>query len=163
MPTTNEKTPILSAGQEELLDKLLPIAEFALSGEKASLPMAPRTHTLLCAPSGTGKSHLMKHIAGILNVPLLHLNCSIWTPLNTKEDQYTWNSITSFIEANPKGIIVLDEIDKISSTTNDWLSFIRLEIHDLLDGVVPHAARVANYNLVDYDDYEDDDDQDDLW
>jgi hypothetical protein len=39
------------------------------------------------------------------------------------------------------GILVFDEIDKLQADS-DWKSYIRLEVHDFLDSVIPHAARM---------------------
>ncbi len=136
------KSMVLSKGQKQALDDLLPIAEIALEVDKSELPIRPRTHSLICAPSGSGKSYLMKALGDILDVPILHLNCSSWAPLGGKSEKTTWSSIVEFISAHSKGIIVLDEIDKITSTNTDWLGHIRLEIYDLLDGRIPKSIEI---------------------
>lgn len=140
---------ILSSQQRKLLDELLPVAKIALSPEVKNLPIRPRTHTLICAPSGAGKSHLMKELGSLLKVPVLLLNVSNWQPLGSRTENYTWTTITDFLEKNDNGIIVLDELDKLRDK-NSWNGYVRLEIHDLMDGVIPSSVIT-------------DDDDADLW
>lgn len=131
----------LSPKQQEALDELLPIARMALDSSTAQLPIKPRTHSLICAPSGAGKSHLMNHLGDILNVPVLRINVSTWAPMGGKSSPYTWDKIATFLSENAKGIILLDEIDKISSNS-DWQGYVRLELHELLDGEIPQAVTI---------------------
>ena len=143
---------ILSDNQNELLSTILPIAELALNNPECDSPLKARTHTLLCAPSGTGKSHLMKKLGEITKAPVLFLNVSSWMPQGSnKGNSHTFDSIVKFIEDNPRGIIILDELDKINNG-GDWAGYVRLEIHDLLDGVIPECI-----------DFKEEDDDDLLW
>jgi len=141
---------ILSPNQQKILDELLPVAQLATQNPCRDLPLQPRTHTLICAPSGTGKSHLMKELGGMINAPVMLLNVSNWQPLGSREHTNTWTSILEFIKTNENGIIVLDELDKLDSNES-WISYIRLEIHDLLDAVIPAALDIDTI------------DKDDLW
>ena len=70
--------------------------------------------------------------------------------MGSKEHENTWRTILDFLNNNTRGIIVLDELDKLDSAES-WISYIRLEIHDLLDGVIPAALDV------------DKKDDDDIW
>ena len=144
------KLMILSPNQQTILDQLLPVAHLALHNPCAKFPLQPRTHTLICAPSGTGKSHLMKRLGVQLEVPVLLLNVSSWQPMGSREHENTWSTILDFLKNNARGIIVLDELDKLDSDES-WISYIRLEIHDLLDGVIPAALDI------------DKKDEDDFW
>ena len=96
----------------------------------------------------------MRELGCKLNVPILLLNVSTWQPQGSRGDSYTWNSIVEFLDENPKGIIVLDEIDKIDQGS-DWQGYVRLEIHDLLDGIIPQCVDVPDSNSTF--------DSDDLW
>ena len=138
---------MLSQPQRRALRELAPIAKLALGNEFMNLPIKPRTHSLICSPSGTGKSHLMKELGNKLRVPVLLLNVSSWQPQGSRGDSYTWDRIVEFLDLHPKGIIVLDEIDKIDSSS-DWAGYIRLEIHDLLDGVIPQCVDVPTSNSI---------------
>ena len=132
---------ILSTGQKAVLTELIPIAKLALKAEKQTFPISYRTHSLVCGPSGSGKSFLMHKLADILQVPILFLNVANWTPVGGKGEP-TWIVIKEFIDENPKGIIVLDEIDKIGSENSEWIGHVRLEIFDLLDARIPSSINV---------------------
>lgn len=133
---------ILSPQQEAVLRQLLPIARIATSGNFGMLPVHPRTHTLMLGPSGSGKSHLAREIGRTFDVPTMMINVSSWVILSARNEPWTFSSICQWLDSlKTGGIIVLDEIDKLQGNT-DWKSYIRLEIHDLLDGVIPLAARM---------------------
>jgi len=126
---------ILSKNQKKILDALLPVVEIAQYAKFREMTIKPRTHSLICAPSGAGKSHLMKELGKQTDQPVLLLNVSSWQPMGAK-NQSTWDKIIEFIKENDKGIIVLDELDKLQGNS-EWVMYLRLEIHDLLDGVIP--------------------------
>lgn len=142
-------TMILSPNQQTILDQLLPVAHLATHNPCGDFPLKPRMHSLICAPSGSGKSHLMKLLGMQIDAPVLLLNVSSWQPLGSRAQTNTWDVIVKFIENNDRGIIVLDELDKLASNA-DWVAYIQLEIHDLLDGVIPSAIDTDN-NFLDSD------------
>lgn len=141
---TNHKTQtILSPQQEAALQQLIPIARIATSGAAAGLPIRPRSHTLLIAPSGSGKNFLARELAQRLSLPLLLINVSSWVVLSARNEPWTASTICEWLDSlgNGGGILAFDELDKIQ-TDSDWKSYIRLELHDVLDSVIPHAARI---------------------
>lgn len=138
---------ILSPQQEEVLRQILPIAKIATSGTIANLPVRPRTHTLLVGPSGSGKSHIAREIGRMLGISTIIVNVSSWVVLSAKNEPWTYSEICSWLDANGStgGILVLDEIDKLTCNGDtSWLNHIILEIHDLLDGIIPLAARLPS-------------------
>ena len=146
MTQTNTNT-ILSPQQEEVLRQILPIAKIATSGTVFDLPVRPRTHTLIAGPSGSGKSHIAREIGRMLSISYTRLNVSSWVVLSAKNEPWTYSEICSWLDSigSAGGILVLDEFDKLTSEgDSSWLGHIILEIHDLLDGVIPLAARLPN-------------------
>ena len=137
---------ILSPSQKQTLKKLLPIAHLATKVDTSDLPISVRTHSLICGPSGVGKSHLMRALGQKLDVPVLFINVSNWQPLGGKGDEPTWESIVDFLKLYPSGIILLDEIDKIHSEDSNWMGHIRTELFDLLDGRIPTSVSVDGSN-----------------
>lgn len=133
---------ILSKGQKAALDQLESIASLIEIGSLHKLPVRPRTNTLICASSGMGKSFLASTLASRLKLPILIINACNWIPVGARGENYSWDVIVEFVQRNPKGILFLDEIDKIASPTHDWMNSVRLEIHDLLDSVVPQSVGV---------------------
>lgn len=143
--TQNNIHTILSPRQEEVLRQILPIARIATGGAVANLPVRPRTHTLVVGPSGAGKSHIAREIGRTLGMPALVINVSSWVVLSARNEPWTCSEICSWLDAigTGGGILVLDEIDKLGGGgDSSWLGHITLEIHDLLDGVIPLAARL---------------------
>lgn len=132
---------ILSIQQQTALEELHPIGRLAISGKVKQLQLKPRTHTLICAPSGSGKSYLMAKLGDLLGVEVLHLNVSTWQPYSAKSGSYTWDTIVRFLNENESGIILLDELDKLEGV-QDWLQSVRLEIHELLDGRILHDVNL---------------------
>lgn len=139
---------ILSPQQEEVLRQILPIAKIATSGTIAAFPVRPRTHSLLVGPSGAGKSHIAREIGELLGIPTMVINTSTWVIMSARNEPWTFSEICSWLDSNGSagGILVLDECDKLGcgtgSSSSSWLDHIQLEIHDLLDGVIPLAARL---------------------
>lgn len=135
---------ILSPQQRELLMNLLPLARIATSGCSRHLPVRPRTHSVIIGPSGGGKSHLARSIGSFLDLPVLVINVSSWVVLSAKNEPWTYSLICEWLGTLDKkgGIIVLDEVEK--SQGEGWMAHVRLEIHDLLDGIIPHAARLPS-------------------
>ncbi len=143
--TQHHTDTILSPQQEEVLRQVLPIARIATSGGVANLPVRPRTHTLIAGPSGAGKSHIAREIGRLLGISTLVINVSSWVVLSARNEPWTYSEICSWLDANGSagGILVLDECDKLTGDGDtSWLNHIVLEIHDLLDGVIPLAARL---------------------
>lgn len=133
----NNTHTILSLQQQEVLRQILPIASIATSGAVGNLPVRPRTHTLLVGPSGAGKSHIAREIDGMLGISTLVVNVSSWVVLSAKNEPWTYSEICSWLDSigSGGGILVLDEIDKLTSEGDStWLGHIILEIHDLIDG-----------------------------
>jgi SpoVK/Ycf46/Vps4 family AAA+-type ATPase len=148
----NNTHTILSPQQENVLRQILPIAKIATSGTVADLPVRPRTHTLIAGPSGSGKSTIALEIGRMLSIPTLVINVSSWVVLSAKNEPWTFSEICSWLDANGSagGILILDEIDKLTSEgDSSWLGHIILEVHDLLDGIIPLAARLPNQPATD--------------
>jgi len=107
-----------------------------------NVAVAPRTHCLLVAPSGSGKTFLSKALAAQLGLPFFSVNVSSWLLVGSKTESVntTLVQLASFILSNKEGVIYLDELDKVDGNS-DWTNHLRLEIHNLLDGQMGQEVR----------------------
>lgn len=130
---------ILSPGQTRVLEKLRPLARLATSGICKNLPVVARTASLIAGPSGTGKSHVARVLSRELKLPVWQGNVANWMIMGSRGDTPTFASLVTWVSERKSGIIILDELDKLTGTS-DWTNSCRLEIHELLDFQVPDAA-----------------------
>jgi len=144
---------ILSPSQQHALDKLLPVARIATDGSRVGLPLNPRTHSLIVGPSGCGKSFLARRIAQELNLPCMVVNVSSWMIQGARGNNWTFNQIVEWLGTlKAGGVLVLDEIDKAGGgvggggVESEWRQHIRLELHDVLDSVIPPCVSLPSQN-----------------
>ncbi len=93
----------------------------------------PRPIPLIVGPSGSGKSALVRHFAKIEKLPIKDFNVGTWVVTGAKADPPTLDEIADFIRGNERGVLFIDEVDKLVATT-DWSRNIQQEIYALLDG-----------------------------
>ena len=129
----------LSPGQARVLEKLRPLAGLATNGICKQLPFFARTATLIAGPSGTGKSHVARVLGREMKLPIWQGNVANWMIMGSRSDTPTFASLVTWVSERQSGIIILDELDKLTGTS-DWTNSCRLEIHELLDFRVPEAA-----------------------
>jgi hypothetical protein len=130
----------LSPQQQTLVDRLLPIARIATNGTRSGLPLMARCHSLIVGPSGSGKTFIAKEIGSVLGVPVLVINVATWLIIASRAETWTVSIIADWVDRLPGGgLLVLDEIDKLQ-LDSEWARYVRLEIHDLLDGRFPAAT-----------------------
>lgn len=140
-----QKNLVLSPQQQTLLNQLLPVARIATSGCSQDLPVRLRTASLIIGPSGGGKSHLARSLGERLAIPILVINVSSWVVLSARNEPWTFSIICQWLASlQDGGILVLDEICALDRKS-DWVTYIRLEVHDLLDGIIPLAARLPGH------------------
>jgi hypothetical protein len=101
-----------------------------------SLPITPRTNVLICAASGTGKTFLSEMLARELRLPLLRLEFANWIVVGARSRGalQTLQLLYRFIDRYPKGIIAIDEIDKLGTdSTSEWTRAVHCELFSVLD------------------------------
>lgn len=105
-------------------------------------PVRPRNNRLVIGPSGSGKTHLAELVAKELNWARITLNTTAWIIKGAKGEQ-TWDDITRWVSSIPPSrpaVIILDEIDKISSDGSSWVRFLQAELYSLFDGRLPSVG-----------------------
>ncbi|MEO5715799.1 MAG: AAA family ATPase [Luteolibacter sp.] len=153
-PLTQESGCCMKAFQHQVapLQELHTRAEILFAGHWRQIPsVRVRFSTLVAGGTGTGKSALTELLATSVGSSLLRIAVPGWIPngSNNRSVSETVPTIARHIAANEKTILVLDEIDKVylsssragggvpGSTDSTWLSHIRGELYEILDGRFP--------------------------
>jgi len=103
-----------------------------------NLPIRPRFNRFITGPTGVGKSTLVREVARETDIPLFEVSATNWIPLGVSDRsaRATWIDIADFCKAHKRGIIFLDEADKLGAESA-WMNHVRVEIFSLLDQRVP--------------------------
>ncbi len=115
------------------------------------LAVTPKTAVLICGSTGSGKSFLCRQLALGLDLPFLDLEYSNWvvTGAGARGGLHTLRLLYRFIEKHQRGVIVLDEIDKLGTAdgASDWTRSVHVEVMALLDRrVLPGIIEAAEDN-----------------
>jgi SpoVK/Ycf46/Vps4 family AAA+-type ATPase len=122
--------------QRPVYDELREIAADFYDYDWSSLPIAPRTNVLVVGSTGGGKTFLCRRLAAELGLPLLDVEYANWvvTGAGTRGGMHTLRLIYTFVQRYARGIIALDEVDKIGTDqASDWTRSVHLEVFALLD------------------------------
>jgi SpoVK/Ycf46/Vps4 family AAA+-type ATPase len=122
--------------QQPVYRELLELARDHFEYHWHDLAVLPRTAALIVGASGSGKSFLCKRLAVELNAPLLDLQYSNWvvTGASSRGAVRTLSLLYRFVQDNDKGVILLDEIDKLDDQTgSDWTRAVHIELFSVLD------------------------------
>ena len=134
---------IILAHQLAAYERLLAVAGASFYAQRQTLPVRPRTNTLLIGPSGSGKTYLAGAVAKTLGAPFLSLSVGEWILLGCSQRgaKTTWPLILKFLQQNSKSdgvVLFLDEVDKLSGSTS-YETFLRTEAYKLLDWGIPEG------------------------
>jgi hypothetical protein len=103
----------------------------------------PRFSRLIVGPSGVGKTYTVRALANTLGVALYSIDASNWVTIGAPAARVgggTWQHICEFIVNNDRGIIFIDELDKVGpshGTDSERLQCLRVELFGLLDRRIP--------------------------
>jgi hypothetical protein len=121
-------------------------------------PIVAGVHTrpipLVVAPTGVGKTALVKHFAAKLDLPLIELDPGSWICSGAYTRPSTFETLGAWMEKSSLGVILIDEVDKFGcdSEGSAWSRHVRQEVFSLLD---KRLSGVANWqekhtDLLDY-------------
>lgn len=79
-----------------------------------------RPFPMLIGPSGCGKTFLATRLAEKQGLPSFSVNISNWIPRGAKsETQITLDQISAFVQEHDRGVIFIDEVNKLKSRHAD--------------------------------------------
>lgn len=127
----------LTASQKRAETQLEFFVTLQAKGIRVVNGIASRPFPMIVSPSGTGKTYLVNRTATRHNLPLFSINVPNWIPRGAKADtQITIGQIKNFVASNSAGVILLDEVNKLTighTTDNAWSSDIFAECIAVLD------------------------------
>jgi len=122
----------LTRSQKILEQRLQEFWELKITGRRVA-GYDPRAIPLIVAPSGSGKTALVQHFAGTGKLPMKDFNVATWIISGAKSDPITLAEIGRFVREADRGILFIDEVDKLFGTS-DWSRSVQQEVFALLDG-----------------------------
>ena len=104
----------------------------------------PKTNALLVGPSGCGKTLIAKTMAEVAKVPFVRIDATSLVVRGYRGGMHTEHIVDLLLSSAKghesianRGIIFLDEIDKLASTENDWelaTHHVQNELLSVIDG-----------------------------
>jgi len=129
--------------QEAAFEDLLRTAQSFYNSRWNPHAVKPRFSRLIVGPSGVGKTHTVSALANALGVALYSIDASNWITIGAPAAQGgggTWQHICEFIVNNDRGIIFVDELDKVGlshGADSERMQCLRVELFGLLDRRIP--------------------------
>ena len=140
-PTPNM---ILSPQQKIVINALIPVARIATNGSKSEHSFRPLTTSMIVGPSGSGKSWVARELAKVMGLPSLVINVETYVVISARSEPYSMSSLISWLATLENGgVLILDELDKLGAGEDcSWDRHVRLELHDICDGIIPISAKI---------------------
>jgi hypothetical protein len=123
--------PYLTAAQSTALMRLRAFGDLFFHPAPAG-PLAPRLIPLVVGPSGSGKNHLVRAFARELSCPVLRLTVGDWVVQGARRTG-TLERLREWLDAHPKSILHLDELDKFKLHDDAWSHAVHGEVFAVLD------------------------------
>ncbi len=117
-------------------------------------PIEPRLFPLICAPTGAGKSMLVKILAQDLGAHYLRMQRGDMAPQGASRMRATVFTILDALVQHELVLLHLDELDKFTvdqgapTPSTEWGAGIFSDVWSLLDGSLPFATYLATEDRV---------------
>lgn len=127
----------LTNSQAAVLRELEFFHSLKQTGDCTVAGVETRPVPLMIAPSGSGKTFLVRRLAARNKVPMFTVNVHNWIPRGAANSvEITMAQIVRFITENDRGFIFIDELNKLSrqhAAETSWSSSVLCEVIALLD------------------------------
>jgi len=138
--------------QKAAYEQIVALAQTYFQGHWQRLDIQTRWHTLLLGPTGVGKSAMAKMVARATGAAVCQINLPSWMPsgAHDRATAQTLPLILKHIVGHPRTLLFLDEFDKAHANagqtgsaqfSSPWMSYIRSELYELLDGRWPAGIK----------------------
>lgn len=138
MPTI--PAPILTRSQAAAYDRLLRLGELYFSGAGEG-PLAIRAEALLIAPSGCGKTFIVRSLAQRLGARYIRVTRGDWGLQYARWGEPTLFTVLKALATSERVILHIDELEKftniVGTAAGDWGSSMAGEIFSALDRIYP--------------------------
>lgn len=128
---------VLTSSQHRALEQLAHYAVLHTLGLHKVAGISTRPFPLVIGPSGCGKTYLVQQLARGMDRPFFSLNLHNWIVRGARNDQQiTLEQLAVFIRDNDEGVILIDEVNKLTSAhagDSSWTASVLSEIIALLD------------------------------
>ncbi len=127
----------LTKSQRDGFEKLRFFFELHERRVRTVAGISTRPDPLIVGPSGSGKTFLVTKLAADQSLPMFAVNAQNWIPLGARsESAHTLTQILRFIEMHPRGIVFVDEVNKLTvqhTSDSSWCADVLSEILAFLD------------------------------
>ena len=127
----------LTQSQQQAFNELRFFAELHEQGVRSVAGISTRPYPLIVGPSGSGKTFLVRKLAVDQSVKMFSVNAQDWIPIGARnEGGHTLTQILRFIGTHPRGIVFIDEVNKLTmhhASESSWCADVLSEILAFLD------------------------------
>jgi len=131
---------ILTQNQSTVLEQLKLMWDIFFWKDFSTFPVKPRLDPLIAGPTGAGKSHLIRSLAGWAKAKYFPVTFGSWMPQGTKSDTGgpTVFSILDTVETHSRVILHIDELDKFREDfSQTWSRSVLNDLWNTLDRNFP--------------------------
>jgi len=124
----------LTISQRAAMNVLDGFWRLKLLGKERVAGISVRPYPLIIAPSGTGKTALVRAFAERRGVTFVPLDSGAWILNGAYTKPNTLTMLRDYVNKSGGGVLLIDELDKFSCNLGDWWRGVQQEVYSLLDG-----------------------------
>ncbi len=135
-----EAPDFFTQSQRDARDRILALARLNFDTAPAGR-LRPRTSALIVAPTGSGKTALLRSVAETLGAHLVRLSIAEWIPVGASRDLTpALLEVAEALAAHARVVVFIDELDKIVDDGRSWSRSAAIEMFNLLERSLPTSV-----------------------
>ena len=128
---------LITQVQTAAAERMEKLGQLYFSGVANDSPLKPRFWPLLTGPTGSGKNHLARVVAGRLGARYVRLSFGDWIAQGSRQVSTLYGIINTALGGG-RIVLHLDELDKLPlELPQEWSRAVTNEIWSVLDGELP--------------------------